>query len=98
MSDLQVTPNQALTQSHRWELNPRPLGEEIPTSRPIPCGVALATADKMADEAPKSARTRNANDTHTTFDGGLLRTRLALPSRAIRAGWSESAVWTPEAA
>jgi hypothetical protein len=29
---------------------------------------------------------------------GLLRTRLALPCRAIRAGWSESAVWTPEAA
>jgi hypothetical protein len=28
----------------------------------------------------------------------MLRDVLALPSRAIRAGWSESAVWTPEAA
>jgi hypothetical protein len=28
----------------------------------------------------------------------LLRDLGGLPSRAIRAGWSESAVWTPEAA
>lgn len=80
MTRLYVVPTASLSKSHRWELNPRPLGRDTRASSGFPSTDRAETAGEMAAEGTETARTRSANDIHTTFGGSRVHP-------AIVRGW-----------
>lgn len=83
--------------SHRWELNPRPLGSQNPSEEGIRSRFALSRGVETAVAHPNTGRIGETNDSYTTTADvprdtlrlfpSTPRGTLHLPSRAVRQGW-----------
>lgn len=84
--------------SHRWELNPRPLGGANGSEAEIRRRFARSRGAETPSADPNPGRNPGTNDTYTTTAEvprgtrgaplRLLRDVLALPCRAVREGWA----------
>jgi hypothetical protein len=72
--------------SHRWELNPRPLGSCKPSNSPLRPALTLVRGGESGDSAPNPGRNPEMNDSHTTTGPAIVRP-LGAVSRAVANGW-----------
>lgn len=73
------------SKSHRWGLNPRPLGSAKRSNQQVRSGLALVRADESGEAAPNTARTSERDDSYTASDA--FPRPLGVVSRGIAQGW-----------
>jgi hypothetical protein len=62
-----------IIKSHRWELNPRPLGRGTRALTALPSDSALTASRSVAPKGPKACRIGKMNDTYPTLGFAAVR-------------------------